>query len=846
MKSQIGHAKAAAGAASLIKTALALHHKVLPPTINVTQPNPKLDIENSPFYLNTKTRPWIREAGAGPRRAGVSAFGFGGTNFHFVMEEYDADHNGAYRLHQTPQTMLLSAPTPAQLLTRCQEQLAALESDSGAQQYAALVEASNGLNIPTASARLGFVAASQTEAQTLLQTAIGLLQKNLQAATWEHPKGIYYRQTGMETQGKVVALFPGQGSQYLDMGKSLAINFPEVREAFNRIDSLFVADQQPPLSTVIFPAPTFDPAEEKDQARNLERTQHAQPAIGAFSFGLYKILQQAGFKPDFVAGHSFGELTALWAGGVISNEDYFFLIKSRGQAMAPPADPNFDAGTMLAVKGNTAQLEAEIKHLQGVIIANYNSAEQVVLAGAKPAIQQAQQQLEAKGYFVTPLPVSAAFHTPLVEHAQQPFAEAIEQTTFSTPAIPVYSNTTGQTHPTDPRSIQLALEQHILQPVRFKQEIESIYAAGGNIFVEIGPRSVLTNLVKNILGDRPHLAIGVNSQRGKGCDHLLREAHLKLRIAGLSLNALDPYQLQPKVDQTKPKKLALNVSLNGSNYVSEKTQSAFESALQDGQKVVAPVSNNGNSSSNGKAPADGKVSTNGKVSSNGNGKALSNRKLASLPAIPAVNSNGLRPQLKPLPVVAKTMAPPVQAVANNNFGLHTVSVAPPVVANGGSPQTANQPLKSGRIQTNAALNPQSVQKSEAGSTNGNNHMSTNGQQNTTHIDPAQPSISTPTQAPRRPVNNKLQQSIALLHQHQSETLRVHETYLKNQEEYTKSIVDLMRQVYSDVPADADSINGVQPGGTTCTSPPKSNRAASCPSGCANSAGHCTGQPPPHR
>ncbi|HEY9665506.1 MAG TPA: beta-ketoacyl synthase N-terminal-like domain-containing protein, partial [Coleofasciculaceae cyanobacterium] len=317
VKSQIGHTKAAAGAASLIKTALALHHKVLPPTINVTKPNPKLNIENSPFYLNTETRPWIRAEGEEPRRAGVSSFGFGGTNYHIVLEEYESEHNRAYRLHNTPQSVLLFAPTCEQLLIRCADILQKLQSDAGDRHYRELVDASKNLEIPVTDARVGFVADSLTQACNLLQISVDWLKNKAQAEAWNHPQGIYYRQTGLDLKGKVVALFSGQGSQYLEMGRELAINFPCLRQIYGYMDRLLRKDGLKSLSETVFPPPEFDPEKKNRRVEALQRTEYAQPAIGALSVGLYKILQQAGFKPDFVAGHSFGELTALWAAEVL-------------------------------------------------------------------------------------------------------------------------------------------------------------------------------------------------------------------------------------------------------------------------------------------------------------------------------------------------------------------------------------------------------------------------------------------------------------------------------------------------------------------------------------------------
>ncbi|HHJ06356.1 MAG TPA: polyketide synthase, partial [Anaerolineae bacterium] len=168
VKSQIGHTKAAAGSASLIKTALALYHKILPPTLNVSRPNPKMDIENSPFYLNTHTRPWIRPRNAAPRRAGVSAFGFGGTNFHFVLEEYNGEHQGPYRLHSTPRAVYLSAETPDKLLVRCEEELARLQSDAAEEHYANLLDASRLLIMPVSAARVGFISESLAETRQFL------------------------------------------------------------------------------------------------------------------------------------------------------------------------------------------------------------------------------------------------------------------------------------------------------------------------------------------------------------------------------------------------------------------------------------------------------------------------------------------------------------------------------------------------------------------------------------------------------------------------------------------------------------------------------------------------------
>ncbi|MBN1873643.1 MAG: acyltransferase domain-containing protein [Anaerolineae bacterium] len=557
VKSQIGHTKAAAGAAGLIKAALALHHKVLPPTNNVTQPDPQLRIEETPFYVNTETRPWIRAVGDSPRRAGVSAFGFGGTNFHVVLEEYLADaairqdgeqldHTGAYRLHPVAQPFILHAATPAELLTVCIQMLARLDNPLSPEAgvcYAEVTHSSHNPGIPPEAARIGFVAASLTEAHMLLESAVTMLRGHLDAESWEHPKGITYRRVGLEIAGKVVALFPGQGAQYVNMGRELAINFPPLRVAYGKMDRLFLEEDLLPLSSVVFPPPTFSPEGEKAQAAALRATNYAQAAIGVFSMGLFVLLKQAGFRPDFTAGHSFGELSALWASGMLEEMDFLRLVIARGKAMSPPVDANFDAGEMLAVQGALDDIEAEVAQFPNVIIANYNSGTQIVLAGPTADMKRIDDVLRRHGYNAQFLPVSAAFHTPLVSYASESFMRAVALTPFHTPQIPVYSNTMAEPYPADAEAAKMLLTGHILHPVYFKQQIEHIYAAGGRIFVEFGPRSITSHLVEEILEGEPIITVALNASRQKDSDRQFREAVVRLQVAGMQLGNVDPYQI---------------------------------------------------------------------------------------------------------------------------------------------------------------------------------------------------------------------------------------------------------------------------------------------------------------
>jgi len=577
VKSQIGHTKAAAGVAGLIKAALALHNKILPPTINVKQPNPKLGIEDSPFFISAEVQPWIHPINH-PRRAGVSSFGFGGTNFHVVLEENEDEHTSQYRTHSTGKVILISADNPDSLVDLCEKWLNKISLSPAQNVFSELADQSESAHIPEDHARIGFVALDSSEAETKLKAAVDLIRLKGSEDSAEHPSGIFYRIKGLDPKGKIVALFPGQGSQYVNMGTQIAMNFPELRQAFAEIDSLFNKDGLTPLSKTVYPIPAFDQEHRDEQQFRLTATKSAQPAIGTFSMGLYRILNKAGLEPDFFAGHSFGELTALWAAGVLEDDDFLALAKGRGEAMSPLTDLDFDSGTMAAVKGDVEKLKAEIAEFPEVSIANLNSKNQVVLAGPTPAIDQAQKALTEKGYKVIPLDVSAAFHTDLVAHAQKPFAMAVNQVTFNPPKTPVFSNTLGEQYPSDPDSIKKILGDHILNPVLFKDEIESIYSAGGSVFIEIGPKSIMTNLVSNILEGRPHVTIALNPNSNKNSDTQLREAVVKLRVLGIALEKFDPYTL-PAADLTDKKQSPISVKLNGGLYLSEETVSAFQKAI---------------------------------------------------------------------------------------------------------------------------------------------------------------------------------------------------------------------------------------------------------------------------
>ena len=757
IKSQIGHTKAAAGIAGLIKTVLALHHKILPPSINIDRPSKKLGIENTPFYLNTEPRPWITDGE--PRRAGVSAFGFGGTNFHYVLEEFQDVHSGPFRMHKTSQTVFLSAATPKELDKACNNLLAELETEGAEQRHSQLLESSREKSIPKKHARLGFVTDSLENTVDLLGQAISILESKADKTEW-NVKGIVYREKALETKGKVVALFSGQGSQYMNMAKELFFNFPAMAAPFSALDKLFTgkngksAAAARPLSDLVFPIAVFEDEELEAQQAQLQLTENVQPAIGGISAGLLRIARDAGLQIDFAAGHSFGELTALWAAGVIAEDDYYKLAYARGQAMAAPDDPDFDAGSMLAVMGEVEKLEADLTEFPDVVMANLNSKKQVVLAGPTEDILQAHDALKVKKYTVVKLPVSAAFHTPLVGHAQKPFAKDIRSVKFNKPQIPVYSNATAKAYPATAKTIQKQLESHILNSVRFREEIENIHQAGGRIFIEFGPKNVLTKLVDNILSGEEYTAVALNENPKIDSDRLLREAMVKLCVIGLPLQKFDPFALPSQVAPVK--KSAMNVSLNGTNYVSEATRQEFENTLNDGFQVSSPAAS---ISSSGSVPvfstSTGTSSTvsgtSGLQTATGNQQMFdASLKLKTEPA-------------KQRPANISTMSnqqPPSQQSPAPTKPLETMEQGL-----SGFYQHQNETLQVHR-----------------------QYLDQQAEYARTVYQLMQQRIELASQGGAYPL--EVDQQMQMFHTHQSETLRVHEQYLNQQSEQTQSALKI--------------------------------------------------------
>ncbi|MBK7973418.1 MAG: acyltransferase domain-containing protein [Deltaproteobacteria bacterium] len=527
VKSMIGHTKSAAGVSGLIKAALALYHRVLPPTLHVETPNPKAGLTDGPLYVSTRLRPWIR--GPEPRRAGVSAFGFGGTNFHAVLEEHEGvplarDERAPSRELPT-ELVLIGATTGEQLRSRClaiANELATALDGGLAPSLADVAYTLHNRGLAGADGpRAAFVARSLDELSEQLLAVAGRLGGDAAKL----PVGALLGEGQLAKEGSVGLLFPGQGSQFPDMTRDLAIHFPEVSRRFESADRVLRGRLPRPLSAYVFPPPAFSDEARGRAIDELKATHVAQPALGVADVALLRLLERFGVRGQMAAGHSYGELVALHAAGALTEEQLFALSHARGRAISDLATSSgagtTDLGQMLAVRGDEAKVRELVAACSDAWVSNLNSRRQIVVSGTREGLAQVRAKLDAAGLAHTAVPVACAFHSPIMRGARERFEEVLAATPFAAPSFEVFSNWTARPYPEDPAQIRPHLAEQLVSEVRFADEIEAMYAAGARVFVEVGPNRVLSKLVDEVLESRPHVAIATHDRTGHGVTQLL-------------------------------------------------------------------------------------------------------------------------------------------------------------------------------------------------------------------------------------------------------------------------------------------------------------------------------------
>jgi len=585
IKSQIGHTKAAAGSAGLIKTAMALYNKTLPPTIKVNKPQETVTTANSPFYVNTEARPWIPR-GDHPRRAGVSALGFGGSNFHCLLEEY-LQLKAAADWQGDVQIVAFSAADEAGLES-------ALETFPTEESWNTLRLAAdqsrNSFDARQPCRLLLVLEKDKSKPAAQLKSAMTMLRNNRGQRSWSTPDGSFFARGDLN--GGLAMLFPGQGAQYPGMLRDLAIQFPQFLETFTAADRAFLANTaggHGRLAELVYPHPSFDQATRDRNAASLQATEVAQPALGAVSLGAREVLAAFGVAAEAYAGHSYGELTALCSAGYFDAAALHALSRLRGELMASGEG---DRGSMLAVSAPLDQVEAFLK-TSGLrlVLANRNTPEQGVLSGATGEIKKAATLLDAQGLRYKRLAVAAAFHSELVADASGPFAERLQAVAFNKPTASAFANTTGAAYPASAGKARDILAAQLARPVDFVAEIEAMYAAGMRIFLEAGPGARLTGMVKAILGERDHQAIAIDASNGKrsGINDLGR-ALAQLAVIGYPVNLPcwdEGYAASRK--STQGKKPGMTIPLTGANYFKRPQKRPSEQPQAVAKAVTTPA-----------------------------------------------------------------------------------------------------------------------------------------------------------------------------------------------------------------------------------------------------------------
>lgn len=577
VKSQIGHTKAAAGAAGLLKIAMALHQKVLPPTLKVERPDPELKLDQSPFYVNTVARPWIR-GGGHPRRASVSSFGFGGTNYHVTLEEYvTATQPACTSSLRTGRNELFvfGAETSAALADRCRKM--ALQGG----EPPALALASQRAYDASAKVRLAIVAESREDLSAKLQEADSCLRAS-ETPSLAAPAGIYVASAEV-VGGDVAFLFPGQGSQYVGMGADLAMAHGCVRRVWDRLADLRfdgVATHE-----VVFPPPVFEKdAREKLESR-LRATEWAQPALGLASLAAFELIGALGLRPRCFIGHSFGELSALCAAGSIRIEDLLSLARARGEMMHNAARQT--PGGMLALATTSQRAASLISRVSAdAVLANLNAPDETVVSGSTDALQLIEEECAREQIAARRLPVAAAFHSPAVASVAKAFAEVLAEVAVGAPSVEVSGNADAEVYPGDPDAIRRRLAEQLARPVRYADQIEAAYARGVRTFVEVGPGSVLSDLVRRILKGRPHLAVSIDRKSRDGITSL-HHALGQLATAGIALD-FEPLWEGYAPPVRPAKRPGSTVTLTGTNFAKPYPPSAKQRAAASSSSLPAP------------------------------------------------------------------------------------------------------------------------------------------------------------------------------------------------------------------------------------------------------------------
>ncbi|MEU5050467.1 SDR family NAD(P)-dependent oxidoreductase [Streptomyces sp. NPDC021096] len=524
IKSNIGHTQAAAGAAGIIKMVMALHHAKLPRTLHVDEPTAKVDWEAGAIELLTDDHAWPRTDH--PRRAAVSSFGISGTNAHLILEEAEEAADGA-EAAQAPVPAPRTAVTPWLLTAKSpqalQDQAARLQHHLQANPHHS--PADIGHSLATTRTHFPHRAVITTD-HTAALDALRHGTPHAGIVRSEAPQG------GREA--KLAFLFTGQGAQRLGMGKELYEASPVFAAAFDAVCAELDKQLPRPLGEVVF----------GEDAELLNRTVFAQASLFAVETALFRLMEHYGLRPDYLLGHSIGEVTAAHVAGVLSLRDAAVLVAARGRLMQAARSD----GAMVAVQASEEEVLAALEgYGDRVAVAAVNGPRSVVVSGDAGAADEVAERFDRAGRKTKRLRVSHAFHSAHMDSALEEFGAVLDGLRFDEPAVPVVSNVTGRLATVEQLRSPAYWVSHIRQPVRFLDGVACLAGHGVSTLVELGPDGVLTGMAHDCLGEAAEGTeagvVAVPSLRA-GRDEIAAVAavlgHALARGAGLDWRAVFP------------------------------------------------------------------------------------------------------------------------------------------------------------------------------------------------------------------------------------------------------------------------------------------------------------------
>jgi len=503
VKTNVGHLDAAAGAAGLIKTVIALREKMIPPSLHFTAPNPKLTLPESPFVVNTELRPW--ENKTGPRRAGVSSLGVGGTNAHVVLEEAPAVERAAPSRDE--QVLLLSARSAAAL-------------DSATERLATWLEEHP--DVPLAD--VAWTLQAGRRAFRYRRAVACTNRDDLLAALKKRNPGRVATGNGEIRDGNVAFLFPGQGAQYVQMGRRLYDQEPLFRDEVDACSAALEPHIGEDLRAILYP----DGEVTEEQTARLTQTSVTQPALFVIEYALARLWMEWGVKPAAMIGHSLGEYTAACLAGVFRRDDALVLLARRARLMQ-----DLPSGSMLAVRAPVDQVESLL--CADLSIASINAPKLTVVSGNRDAVSAFADELAERKVAATRLRTSHAFHSSMMDPIVDEFAQVVATVPRQAPSLPIVSSVTGDwmsaEEATDPRYWALQLRR----PVRFMEGASKLFDDPATALLEVGPGSTLAGLARQHPDrpkDQPTITSLHHARDSEGDGRALMLAAGQLWIAG--------------------------------------------------------------------------------------------------------------------------------------------------------------------------------------------------------------------------------------------------------------------------------------------------------------------------